>query len=214
MAVMDGCSSGTDSHFASGLVAKLLRKVARQTNLRTFAERRQPTTAELLRETTEVLFTDLRRLNAELGLAYDELLTTLVLAIVDRQGPRAEVIVVGDGLVSCDGETIEYDQDNKPDYLGYHLQEDFADWWNVQTQRIVCEDFLDLSLATDGVLSFRPFSHDSYRPVSQEELTQFLFSARDEGVPETLYRRLLLRVRDQFGLEPTDDLTVVRYMVD
>lgn len=213
LAVMDGCSMGTDSHFASTLVAKVLRNIARQTNQRTFAERRQPTSGELLRGTFEQLFTNLRRLNAELGLGPDELLSTLVLAVVDRQGPRAEVLAVGDGLVSCDGETIEYDHDNRPDYLGYHLHDNFDDWWDAQTQRVVCKDFLDLGLATDGLLSFRPFSHDSYQPVTPEELTEFLFTVRDEGNPETFYRRQMIYVRDRFGLAPSDDLTVVRYVV-
>ena len=30
IAVMDGCSSGSDSHFASTLIGKLLRKIAKQ----------------------------------------------------------------------------------------------------------------------------------------------------------------------------------------
>lgn len=213
IAVMDGCSAGTDSHLASTLVAKILRKIARQTNQRTFAERRQPTVNELLRDTLRTLFADLRRLNAELALDYDELLTTLVLAVVDREGPRAEVLTVGDGVVACDGEIVEYDHDNKPDYLGYHLHDDFDDWWNLQTQRIVCEDFLDLALATDGVFSFRPFSRDPYRPVADDELVKFLLTARDEGEVETLYRRQLLYIRDKFGLEATDDLTIARYTV-
>lgn len=213
LAVLDGCSAGTDGHFASALVAKTLRKIARQTNQRTFAERRQPTTNELLRETLRTLFADLRRLNANLALGHDELLTTLGLAVVDRQGPRAELLTVGNGVIGCDGEIVEYDHDNKPDYLGYHLHDDFDDWWAAQPQRIVCENFLDLALATDGLLSFRPFSHDSYRPVTQDELTAFLFSVRDDGETDTFYRRQMIYVKDKFGLEATDDLTIVRYTV-
>lgn len=213
MAVMDGCSMGTDSHFASTLIGKTLRKIARQTNMRTFAERRSPTTEELLRQVMENLFQDLQDLNAALDLDHDELLTTLILAIVDRRGPQAEVLVVGDGLVACDEEIKTFDQENKPDYLGYHLRENFSDWWNLQTQRIRCTDFLDLALTTDGILSFRPFSPDPYRPVSDEEITTFLLTTRDEGDSETMYRRKLLYIRDEFGLEPTDDLTVVRYIV-
>ncbi|MEM6772263.1 MAG: protein phosphatase 2C domain-containing protein [Bacteroidota bacterium] len=214
LAVMDGCSMGTDSHFASTLVGKTLRKIAHQTNLRTFAESESPDTKTLLRRVVEQLFTDLRTLSTSLDLQYDELLTTLVLAIVDQRGPQAEVIVIGDGLVACDEEILEFDQQNQPDYLGYHLREDFTDWWSRQDQRVRCADFLDLALATDGVLSFRPYSPDPFRPVSQEEITEFLLTGRDDGDPETLYRRKLLHVRDGFGLEPTDDLTVVRYLVD
>lgn len=213
LAVMDGCSTGTDSHFASTLIGKTLRKIARHNNLRTFAERRLPTTEELLTSVMESLFQELNQLRASLDLDQDELLSTLVLAVVRGNEPQAEIIVVGDGVVACDGEIMEFDQDNKPDYLGYHLRDAFSRWWPRQTQRISCADFLDLAIATDGILSFRPFSPDPYRPVTADEITEFLLTNRDDGPPETLYRRQLLYIRDTFGLEHTDDFTVVRYMV-
>lgn len=212
LAVMDGSGTEPDGHFAATLVARVLRNIARQTNLRTFAERRQPTTGELLRGTMQTLLSDLRRLNADLGLGADELLTTLVLAVVDRQGPRAEIITIGSGVVGCDGEVVEYAHGHQPDFIGHHLNVDFDQWWAGQPRRLVCEDFLDLTLATDGLLSFRPFSPDSYHPVTPDELTEFLVSVRDEGSTDTFYRRHLLYVRDRFGLEYTDDLTIVRWM--
>ena len=39
IAVMDGCSSGTDSHFASTLIGKLLRKIAKQEAYREYAQK-------------------------------------------------------------------------------------------------------------------------------------------------------------------------------
>jgi len=211
---MDGCSSGTDSHFASGLVAKVLRRIAKQTNLRSFAERTEPTTEGLLRETLRTLFADLQRLNADLDLAYDELLTTLMLAVVDQRERNAEIIVIGDGVVACDEEIVEFLQENKPDYLGYYLTEDFDDYWATLKQRVTARDFLDLALASDGVFSFRAFSHDSYRPVTEDELLTFLLVDRHEGAEENAYRRKLMYVSNTFGLKATDDLTVVRVMVE
>ncbi|MFT4751404.1 MAG: hypothetical protein ACJATN_001590 [Neolewinella sp.] len=210
---MDGCSVGKDSHFASSLIAKVLRRIAKQTNLRSFAERTQHTTRDLLKETLRTLFTDLTRLNADLDLDYDELLSTLLLAIVDTQDRNAEIVAIGDGVIACDEEIIEFNHDNKPDYLGHHLHENFEDYWNVLTQRVSVQDFQDLALATDGVLFFRAFSHDSYRPVTDEELLTFLLIDREEGAEETAYRRKLIYIRNTFGLEPTDDLTVVRLEV-
>lgn len=213
LAVMDGCSSGTDSHFAATLTAKVLRRIAKQTNLRSFAERRQFTTEALLRQTLETLFLELRRLNAELDLGPDELLSTLILGIVDTEGWNAELLAIGDGVICCDGELLIFDQDNKPDYLGYHLREDFADYWNLLTQRASVSGFQDLAIATDGVFSFRSFSPESYRPVTEDELLDFLLVTREEGPPATAYRRKILYVSNNFGLQPTDDLTVVRLMV-
>ncbi len=204
---------GTDSHFASALIAKVLRRIAKQTNLRSFAERTQHTTRDLLKHTLRTLFKDLVRLNADLDLNADELLSTLLLAIVDTQERNAEIVAIGDGVIACDEEIVEFNHDNKPDYLGYHLHEDFDDYWNVLNQRISAQNFQDLALATDGVLAFRPFSPDSYRPVTEDELLTFLLIDREEGTEETAYRRKVIYIRNTFGLEPTDDLTVVRVMV-
>lgn len=211
---MDGCSAGTDAHFASALIAKVLRRIAKQTNLRSFAERTQHTTRDLLKHTLNTLFKDLARLNADLDLKTDELLSTLLLAIVDTQDRNAEIVAIGDGVIACDEEIVVFDQGNKPDYLGYHLHEDFESYWNVLTQRISAQNFQDLSLATDGVLAFRAFSPDSYRPVTEDELLSYLLLDREDGTSETAYRRKVIYIRNTFGLEPTDDLTVVRVMVE
>ena len=48
---------------------------------------------------------------------------------------RAEIIVVGDGLVCVDGKEYHFEQEDKPDYLGYHLNEDFNFWFEQQKQR-------------------------------------------------------------------------------
>ncbi len=204
---------GTDSHFAAGLITKVLRRIAKQTNLRSFAEQTTHTTAGLLKASLRTLFNDLKRLNAELDLADDELLSTLLLAIVDTRERNAEIVIIGDGVIACDEEILEFNQENKPDYLGYHLHEDFEDYWNLLTQRVSAQDFLDLALSTDGVFSFRPFSHDSYRPVTEEELLSFLLLHREEGAEDTAYRRKVIYVKNTFGLEATDDFTVVRVLV-
>jgi len=201
---------GDDSHFAAGLIRKVLRRIARQTNLKSFAERTNPTTLELLKGTLKTLFADLRRLKADLDLSDTELLTTLMLAIVDTKGQKAEIVIIGDGVIACDEEIVEFNHDNKPDYLGYHLAEDFEDYWNGLTQRISAVDFQDLAMASDGVFSFKPFSHDSFRPVTEDELLTFLLVDRDEGPIENTYRRKLMYVSSNFGLKASDDLTVVR----
>lgn len=114
LAVMDGSSGGTDSHFAAGLIAKVLRRIAKQTNLRSFAERTQHTTADLLKNTLRTLLADLARLSSDLDLGHDELLSSLMLAIVDTQDRHAEIVVIGDGVIACDEEIIEFDPEKNP----------------------------------------------------------------------------------------------------
>jgi serine/threonine protein phosphatase PrpC len=38
-AVMDGCTMGTDSYIASGITGKVLRKIAKEINYRTFKDK-------------------------------------------------------------------------------------------------------------------------------------------------------------------------------
>jgi hypothetical protein len=135
-----------------------------------------------------------------------------MLAIVDTKDQKAEIVIIGDGVIACDEEIVEFNHDNKPDYLGYHLTEDFEDYWNGLTQRISAVDFLDLAMASDGVFSFKPYSYDSYRPVTEDELLTFLLVDRDEGPTENTYRRKLMYISSTFGLKPSDDVTVVRIL--
>ncbi|WP_173021351.1 protein phosphatase 2C domain-containing protein [Lewinella sp. W8] len=213
LAVMDGCSSGQESHFAAGLITKILRKIARQTNLRTFAERRTPGVQELLKDTVRQLFTTLRDQKALLDIGRYELLTTLVLAVVDVKQRTGEIIVVGDGLVAVNGEITEVDQDNQPDYLGYHLDEPFEEWWPRQQQYFSAEDITDFSLATDGLHTFRLTSPESFPPIGEEEIIRYLLEDREEEVDAFMLRRKLLMLEETHGLKPTDDLTIVRLLL-
>ena len=59
LAVADG--GGENCHFAATLTVRTLRSLARQTSLRTFAERRRTVTADLLRDTVRELRAELRQ---------------------------------------------------------------------------------------------------------------------------------------------------------
>ncbi len=59
IAVMDGCSSGTDSHFASTLLGKILRKIAKQEAYREYAQKKQLDLKQLLEKTSLQLFEEL-----------------------------------------------------------------------------------------------------------------------------------------------------------
>jgi hypothetical protein len=100
------------------------------------------------------VFSGLLQLKSQLLLDQNDLLTTLGILLLDTKKNKAVVLFIGDGVVCINGMIIEYDHDNKPDYLGFHLHQDFETWFDQQTQRIYIETFEDLSLATDGVTLF------------------------------------------------------------
>jgi len=117
IAVMDGCSSGTDSHFASTLIGKLLRKIAKQEAYREYAQKEINELDIQLESISLQLFDELSNLNRQLDLKSDEILSTLILAVIDTNGFKAEILIVGDGFIHYNGKNVEYENDNKPDYI-------------------------------------------------------------------------------------------------
>ncbi|NJC25510.1 protein phosphatase 2C domain-containing protein [Neolewinella antarctica] len=211
IAVINGTAAGKKGYFTAALVAQVLEKVGNEMALRLFAEKESAGAAELLRACTEELFRELAKLRSRLNLKKQDLRLTMTLGVTDLEDRTAEVVVIGSGIVSCDGETIELSQYTEPDYLVNHLdKKDFGTWWTSHDKRIRCENCLDLAIATPGILTFEPFSHDSYQPVTDDEILTFLLSERNDGPVEHMFRRKVIYIEDKFGLLATDDVTIVR----
>jgi hypothetical protein len=211
-AVMDGCTMATDSYFASTLVGKLLRKIAKKIS---YQELYEPAAFrsldDYLKAILKDLFGELRQVQNQLMLDERELLTTLLVLLVDLKSTQGIVLVIGDGLVSINGETTEFDQDNKPDYVGYHLREDFETWYSRQQQRIVFDQAKDISIATDGIFTFAP-TQQSATTAAIAPIDFLVADSSDSENGEMLSSKLrkLARVH---GLIPTDDFAMVRIIL-
>lgn len=210
IAVMDGCSMGKESHFASTLISKLLRKIGKELGFRNFAERNQKETSEYLREILEKLFDDLKHLKSILHLEKDELLSTLILGVLDKSSLDVEIITVGDGLICSNGELIEYEQNDKPDYLGYHLDGEFNPWFQNQSQVVSLKNVKDLSISTDGIFTFKNFDGKPYPEISEEELVQYLLIDEEGAEQENMLKKKILTIENKYGQKPSDDLTIIR----
>jgi hypothetical protein len=208
-AVMDGCTMGTDSYFAATLVGKLLRKLAIEKSYQSFYEKRQPSTVEVdSKEILRGLMAELKRLKSQLLLNDDELLTTLLLMIVNTESKQGQIVVVGDGLVCINGQFTEYEQDNRPDYLGYHLGEDFEAWYGKQTQILRFDTIMDVSIATDGIFTFAKYDKQVYNQ-QKDPIEYLLTDAQDADLDHMLNKKFLF-LEQQCGLKPTDDLGIIR----
>ncbi|NJN77275.1 MAG: protein phosphatase 2C domain-containing protein [Saprospiraceae bacterium] len=214
IAVMDGCSMGTESHFAAALTGKLLRKFGKEIFYKSFAERSQKSEMELLKTVLEFLFTDLKNLKNSLNLEEDELLSTLILGVVNTKNKTAEIIAIGDGLVVHNHQLIEYEQDNQPDYLGYHLHKNFEDWYLEQNQKLSLKNILDLTISTDGIFTFRPFTNDKFPIISDEKIIDLLVINQQYADVETMLKKQVFEIETKYGLKPTDDLTLIRMIRD
>lgn len=214
IAVMDGCSMGKESTFAALLCGKLLRKISLELYLREFAAKMTLSTAALLNEVLARLFAGLKTWKNELLLTEEELLNTLILGVVDEHEKRASLLIVGDGLVVYNGRLIEYDQDNQPDYLGYHLDEDFVEWLTAQTQQLDLTGIYDLAIVTDGIFSFAPFSPSSAAPKDVWAPAQQLLVDDQWRENEHMLRKKLIIMEEEQGLQPYDDLAIIRLIFD
>lgn len=208
-AVMDGCTMGNESYFAATLVGKLLKKIAIEKNYNSFYAIERPTTLEEdLKEILSQLFTELKTAKSLFLLKDDELLTTLMLLLIDTEKNEGRVIVIGDGLVCINGKLTEYDHDNIPDYVGYHVGEDFEEWFSKQTQLLSIDHISDVSISTDGISTFAKHDKQDY-PEQKDPINYLLIDKQDEEVDTMLSKKLTFLER-QCGLKPTDDVGIIR----
>ncbi|MFK7981424.1 MAG: protein phosphatase 2C domain-containing protein [Saprospiraceae bacterium] len=208
-AVMDGCSMGEESYFAATLVGKLLKKIAKEIGYQAFFEKRNLVTKLVLEDIFKRLFKELKLIKNQLQLETEELLTTIALLVLDKKNWNGEILVVGDGLIVCNEQLIEFEQANKPDYLGYHLGADFEEWFIQQKQRLSLANIEDISIATDGVFTFRNFNNKTYKACEVDLIELLLKEKVDAKNPRMLIKQLN-RIEEKWGLRPTDDIGIIR----
>jgi hypothetical protein len=196
-AVMDGCTMGTDSYFISTLVGKLLRKIVKERHYLEFIQPSQLPISQQLKSIIQQLFNELKQLKNQLQLEQREMLTTIIIFLLDNEGGTG--LVVGDGVVNIDGQVSIFEQDNKPDYLGYHLQEDFESWY-VKQALMNISAYQDLSISTDGISSFTALEG------GEPDIDPLSYLLSDPG---TLDKKLKY-LEHQAGLRPTDDVAIIR----
>ncbi len=212
LAVLDGCSMGDESFFASALLGNILKKIAKQSfYLESHRGASNLSLAAQLPNLLQEVFTELESIKNQLYLNTNQLLTTLVVAIVDEETRQAQVGVFGDGLVVCNGQYWEYDQDNRPDYPAYYLADGFDTWWGNQEQLLSLSEVNDLSLSTDGVLSFRNFEAQEYLDPLRA-IDELLISTSD-WENERMLLKQLKQLQDQTKAKPGDDLGIVRLIL-
>lgn len=209
-AVMDGCTMGTDSYFISTLVGKSLRKIAKAKGYKELCgvEPERPNLEEYLKSILRDLFKELLLIKSQLLLEQNDLLTTLLILLVDKKTGHGILLAVGDGVIAVNGAITEFDQDNKPDYLGFHLHEDFDTWYTKQIQKVYIDTIQDVSLATDGIVLFTkladPKVDDVVDPIS------YLLQGKENQDNDDMLDLKLKRLEHVYGLQPSDDLAIIR----
>lgn len=208
-AVMDGCSTAMDSHFASAMIGKILRKTAIEKGYRDLYEKNHTKTLdEELKEILQDLFEEMNFVKNRLMLDEKELLSTLIILLYNKKENTGVVLSVGDGVICIDGKITEFDRDNKPDYLAYHLHENFEKWYAQQHQKIFFDHINDISIATDGMSTFSQIkktdNEDHIDPL------EYMMISHSNISTEDMLNRKLKKLEHHYGLKPTDDLAIIR----
>ncbi len=155
-AVFDGCSSGTESHFASAFTGKIVRA-----SFQNLAIKNNDKPEDLIKTLLFKTIKDLKKQKAGLLLDEDELLSTLILFLYHKNRKEGIINIIGDGVISINGKMHIIDQNNIPHYLAYYLddinkQEEFNTWYKKEVAVYRVNELKDLTISTDGVLSFYP----------------------------------------------------------
>ncbi|MBO9631737.1 MAG: protein phosphatase 2C domain-containing protein [Chitinophagaceae bacterium] len=210
-AVMDGCTMATESYFASTLIAKLLRKIAKQRSFQELYQQANYVVPETeLRSVLNELFNELNKARNSLMLDTKELLSTIIIFLLDIEKRTGAWIAIGDGMICFDQQVNNFDQDNKPDYLGYHLSKDFEQWYNGHLQKGCFGPVSSISIASDGIFSFIPTDNKQYPSVNV--LNYLLFDPEHSDRKDMLSLKLK-RIEYIHGLKPGDDLSLVKVIL-
>lgn len=206
---MDGCSTAMESQFASILTGKILRKICTGKSYEEMYNKNcQNTLEEELKDILKHLFKEMAAVKNALLLDEKELLTTLILLLYDQKENQGMVLCIGDGLVCINGKITEFENGNKPDYFAYHLKEGFEAWYRKQTQKIIFNNLMDISIATDGIGTFskvrKADAEENIHPV------EYLCINNEYHDSQEMLFRKLKKLEHHYGIKPTDDLAVIR----
>jgi hypothetical protein len=208
-AVMDGCSSGNESYFASALIGKIIKKIAVEEQYKNWLNPNDtPALALYLKNITQKIFNHLLAIKNQLLLSQFDLLATTLLLLIDKKNNTAILLAVGDGLVYCDGILEEFEQANKPDYIAYHLDEDFEQWYRLQAIRTF-SDVKDISICSDGIFTFANFDNQKY-PALDIDIIEFLLRQNEDAKNTEMIKKKIRHLSQKYGLAPTDDLAIIR----
>ncbi|MFY7787204.1 MAG: protein phosphatase 2C domain-containing protein [Thermoflexibacteraceae bacterium] len=202
--VADGCSSGKDTHFASALQCKLVKHIAQH-----FTFTPQHTPQEV---TYQLLHSFMQQLHAHqksLGLAWEELLATLVIFTYQKSTQKAFFVCLGDGVVVVNQQVNIFDQHNQPDYPAYHLEQtrqELQQYFELQT--LSCEKPQQFAIATDGVLAMN--STKNLQEDLTEEAANYLLLNTELSQVDSMLNRKCNILQKQRGFSFLDDIGIIR----
>jgi serine/threonine protein phosphatase PrpC len=204
-AVFDGCSTGYKSHFASSLFGKILKDVLNTNNDLIIKQYDLELIANLIFYN---FFRKLKEISTILNLIDLELVSTFIISIV--RNDEAFVIISGDGCIMIDDNCIKIEsQDNAPDYLAYHLNENPSSVYNKNVKKYSFKNInKGFSICSDGIFSFRKINNSNVEDYVIDYLLKDKNLINSDAM---LARKYNILVKD--GYINYDDLSIVRFII-
>jgi hypothetical protein len=207
--VFDGCSTGIDSHFASALMAKTIKAELEFIDLESLNS-----CSDLMDRILFQSIQSLKDFRNALMLQTDELLSTMIILILDRSAESAEILAFGDGLVSINGKDHLIDQNNQPEYIAYYLDmintyEDYIKCMADYGQRFKIENVHDISISTDGINTFKSNGSCETNEIVPNPLEYLIHNHFLKNNLAMMSRKCNI-LKMKFGMVNQDDLALIR----
>ncbi len=170
--VCDGCSEVEDSHFASNLFVKVLKKelieLLNKESQRTQSLLNSDHYCEEELETVEFsenilysFFQKTLKIKQELSLTANDLSSTFIFMFYNKKKDEGIIYMFGDGVLQINEEYIIIDHDNKPRYFTLDWQEltgdiiPFTAFIKQYPQKWKFSNLQNVVISTDGILTFQ-----------------------------------------------------------
>ena len=83
-------------------------------------------------------------------------------------------------------------------------------WFQTKTEKLSIDKIYDLTISTDGINTFKNFDGKSYENISQEKIMSKFFEAKNDLNNANKLKKTLIEIKNENGLMPSDDLTMIR----
>jgi len=216
--VFDGCSSGSDSHFASSLFGKIFNQITNDEVV--FGNTIEERAKNLIQKFVNKLF----EIRVSLQLDDKDMLATFMMLMYDKVHGEALTLTVGDGVIHCDGQIIILDNDrfkfshpetykDMPDYISYDIvnlgldRTAFDYWYENHVKINKFTNPSDISISTDGILTFNT-------PPEEVDVVDFLLRDNSWVNNKIMLSKKVNILRTKYKSAHKDDLTIIRLIIN
>ena len=206
IAVFDGCSTGTDSHFASFFFSRMLRKTIKESLL---ADKKEFLVGKVYR-IFESFYQNLKANQKFIDISTKEFLSTIVYMLIDKNTKEGFGIIIGDGSIYVDGK-CELDinpPNNAPVYLAYYLERNdpFSKVWSEIYRLGLTFPMNEIVVVTDGIKSFRKLQGE----ITDKEIIDILIKDNRFIDLESMLERKCKILENIEKTVHTDDLSMIK----